>query len=57
MNNTLTMIAIVVAALLAWVLLREPLTWLQGVGGIITLAGIGVASGTLNRGVPVGAKH
>jgi drug/metabolite transporter (DMT)-like permease len=38
----------VVAALLAWGLLREPLTWLQGVGGAITLAGIGVASGTLS---------
>jgi drug/metabolite transporter (DMT)-like permease len=45
----------VVAALLAWALLREPLTWLQGLGGLVTLAGIGVASGTLNgrgRGGP-----
>jgi drug/metabolite transporter (DMT)-like permease len=38
----------VVAALLAWALLREPLGWLQGVGGVVTLAGIAVATGTFN---------
>ncbi len=38
----------VVAAVLAWGLLREPLSWLQIGGGLVTLTGIGVASGTLS---------
>jgi drug/metabolite transporter (DMT)-like permease len=36
----------VVAAALAWLFLSEPLTPLQAVGGLIVLAGIGVASRT-----------
>ncbi len=47
----------VVAAWLAWLLLQEPLTWLQGMGGLVTLTGIGVASGTLSgRAATVGEK-
>lgn len=38
----------VVAALLAWMLLKEPLGWMQAMGGVVTLAGIAVASGTLS---------
>jgi drug/metabolite transporter (DMT)-like permease len=39
----------VVAALLAWLLLGEPLGWLQSAGGVVTLAGIGLAGRTLRR--------
>jgi drug/metabolite transporter (DMT)-like permease len=33
----------VVAAVLAWLLLREPLSWLQIAGGVVVLAGIATA--------------
>ena len=39
----------VVAAVLAWIFLSEKLGWLQAVGGIVTLAGIAVATGFLTR--------
>ncbi len=35
----------VVAAAMAWVLLHERLTWTQGLGGIVVLAGIALAGG------------
>lgn len=37
----------VVAAVVAWVVLGERLQWLQGVGAVVVLAGIAVASGLL----------
>lgn len=37
----------VVAAMVAWLVLDEQLTWLQGVGALIVLAGIAAASGTI----------
>lgn len=40
----------VVAAAVAWVVLGERLHWLQGLGAVVVLAGIAVASGTLNAG-------
>jgi len=40
----------VVAAAVAWVVLGERLRWLQGVGAVVVLAGIAVASGVLNSG-------
>lgn len=40
----------VVAAAVAWVVLGEQLRWLQGFGAVIVLAGIAVASGTVNVG-------
>ena len=39
----------VVAALLAWMFLSERLGWLQAAGGVVTLAGIAVATGFLAR--------
>ena len=39
----------VVAAAVAWLVLDEKLTWLQGVGALIVLSGIAVASGTISR--------
>jgi drug/metabolite transporter (DMT)-like permease len=38
----------VVAAAVAWVVLGEPLRWLQGFGAVVVLAGIALASGVLN---------
>jgi drug/metabolite transporter (DMT)-like permease len=38
----------VVAAAVAWVVLGEQLHWLQGAGAVVVLAGIAVASGSLN---------
>jgi drug/metabolite transporter (DMT)-like permease len=38
----------VVAAAVAWAVLGEQLHWLQGAGAVVVLAGIVVASGTLN---------
>lgn len=38
----------VVAAAVAWMVLGEQLRWLQGIGAIVVMAGIAVASGTLN---------
>jgi drug/metabolite transporter (DMT)-like permease len=40
----------VVAAVIAWVVLAEPLSWLQALGGMVVLSGIAVASGTLSGG-------
>jgi drug/metabolite transporter (DMT)-like permease len=40
----------VVAAVVAWVVLGERLRWLQGIGAVVVLAGIAVASGVLNGG-------
>lgn len=40
----------VVAAVVAWVVLGERLQWLQGIGAVVVLAGIAVASGVLNSG-------
>lgn len=37
----------VVAALVAWIVLGEQLTWLQGSGALIVLTGIAAASGTI----------
>lgn len=39
----------VVAAVVAWLVLDEKLTWLQGVGALVVLSGIAVASGTIGR--------
>ena len=39
----------VVAAAVAWLVLDEKLTWLQGVGALVVLSGIAVASGTIGR--------
>lgn len=39
----------VVAAAVAWMVLGEKLTWLQGAGALIVLAGIAVSSGTIRR--------
>lgn len=39
----------VVAAAVAWLVLDERLTWLQGVGALVVLSGIAVASGTIGR--------
>lgn len=41
----------VVAAGMAWILLHEPLTWNQGVGGVVVLAGIALAGGWRPRRV------
>jgi len=38
----------VVAAAVAWMVLGEQLRWLQGIGAVVVMAGIAVASGTLN---------
>jgi len=38
----------VVAAAAAWVVLGEPLGWLQGLGAVVVLSGIALASGSLN---------
>ena len=40
----------VVAALVAWAVLDERLSALQGAGGVVVLAGIALASGSLHRG-------
>lgn len=37
----------VAAAVLAWIILDEALTWWQGLGGLVVLAGIGLARRTL----------
>lgn len=39
----------VVAAGVAWIALGEKLTWLQGIGACVVLAGIAVSSGTIRR--------
>jgi drug/metabolite transporter (DMT)-like permease len=39
----------VIAALIAWPLLDEPLRGIQMLGGLVTLAGIALASGSLNE--------
>jgi drug/metabolite transporter (DMT)-like permease len=46
----------VVAAAVAWLVLDEQLRWLQGVGAVVVLAGIAVASGTLNGDSRSGIK-
>ena len=38
----------VVAAMIAWVVLQEPLNAAQVAGGVVVLAGIAIASGSLN---------
>ena len=40
----------VVAAFVAWLVLDEKLTWMQGVGAMIVLAGIAAASGVIRFG-------
>jgi len=40
----------VVAAFVAWLVLDEKLTWMQGVGAVIVLAGIAAASGVIRFG-------
>jgi len=40
----------VVAALVAWGILGEPLRLMQAVGAVVVLAGIATASGSLNHG-------
>ena len=46
----------VVAAVVAWIVLGEHLSWLQGIGAVVVLAGIAVASGVLRASRSCTAK-